>query len=109
LAGVWAHNVVANRLIAVFIRDQIESRYQFGWETAVVEQAYSVPWAAGIHVITVIYLGTEVVTVVLGLLKLKSALTLIDTAMLIFDAVAVVLTVIFMRTATQKPRHLRSG
>jgi len=103
LAGVWAHNVIGPRYIAIFIKEHIESRFRgFGWETIVETERYSFSWLSGIIATGGIYIVSEIVTLVLGFLK--SSFTLIDIVLIGLDIVAIFVTLLILRSATVKPK-----
>jgi len=104
LVGVWAHNVLGPRRLAAFIREHIESRFDsWGWETEIENESYTLSWLSGIIASSGIFLGTEIITLVLGLLK--STFTPIDVVLIVLDSLAIIITLILLRSTTQKPKQ----
>jgi hypothetical protein len=97
LAGIWAHNVRASRMVAIYIKENIENKVAgLGWESWLAKKQFSI---LGILSTIGIFLSTQVVAVILGLLK--SNFTAIDIVLLAIDAIAFGLTVVLLRTTAR--------
>lgn len=103
LAGVWAHNVLLSRKIVAYITEHIEGKFEgLGWSTFSEKQIYSFLWLSGIISTSGIFLGTEIITLVLGLLK--STFTTIDIVLISIDSIAILITLPVLRSTTVKPK-----
>ena len=102
LAAIWAHNVTSPRRLATFIRQNIESRFDgWGWETEMETKGYTMSWLSGIIASSGIFLGTELIALLLGLLK--SSFTTIDIVLIVLDSLAIFITIIMLHSTTRKP------
>jgi hypothetical protein len=77
ITGIWAHNVVFTKKIAYYIRDNIEPKLQgIKWETISEKERFSLTSLSGTVSTSGVFLTTQVVALILGLLK--STFTAID-------------------------------
>jgi hypothetical protein len=103
LASIWSHNLRMIRRVSNFIRDHIEAKYiATGWEGAIKDEVYSLSWLSGIIASSGIFLGTEIITLMLGLLK--STFTTIDISLVSIDILAMIFTIIALRSTTIRPK-----
>ena len=103
LSGIWAHNVIVPRQLSAFIRDNVESKYGgWGWETTVEKEWYTLSWLSGIISTSGMFLGLEIISFVLGLLK--STFILTDIVLIAIDSLAIIITLIILRSTMQKPK-----
>jgi len=98
---MWAHNLVLTRWLSEYIREHIESKYKReGWETAVVIQFRSIRiLRSSLFSISGIFLGTEIMAFGLGLIK--STLTTIDIILIITDVLAILITLMVLKSLKQ--------
>ena len=94
LAGMWARNIVWTRRMTEYIRDRIESKVQvMGWETKIKNERHAVSAFLGV-ISGVAFLITEIIVLVLGLLKTE--FSNIDIVLIASDVIAIVLTIVIL-------------
>jgi hypothetical protein len=104
LASIWAHNVFVPRQIGTFIWKNIESRYKgVWWDTTIDKERFSMSWLSGILANSGIFLGTEIVCLVLGLLRATFILT--ELVLISLDCIAILITFFVLRSTTLKPKQ----
>ena len=113
LAGIWAHNIQAPRRISAYIQETIESRFNVGgWEGTIAKERYTVSWSKGILSSGVIFLFTELVAVILGLLKIGDLESVLRDGVLavlvVCDVVSIVLT-LFLIWPTLRRKKLKDS
>jgi hypothetical protein len=103
LAGVWAHNIIIQRLISKFIKEKIEAHFGgWGWETSVEKQLFTSPCLSGIIASSGIFIGTSIIALLLGILNLKSTFSIIDIVLIITDGIAICVMFIMIRSTTRE-------
>jgi hypothetical protein len=103
LAGIWTHNLIIPRHISKFIKEEIEALFDgWGWETSVENQLFTSPWLSGIIAGSGVFLGTSIITLLLGILNIKSTYSIIDIVLIMADALAIGVMFIMIRSTTRK-------
>ena len=105
LTGIWAHNVLVPRQISAFIARHIESKYKgVWWDMTVDKERYSMFWLSGIVSNSGVFLGTEIICLILGLLR--ATFTTTEIVLIILDGFAIIITFFMLRsTIISKPKQ----
>ena len=88
------------RRASSYIRDNIESKYKvIGWESEVAKRPYLGSRLLGVMLsVNGVFLGTQLITLILGLLK--TTFTLIDIVLITCDVICVFATFVALRSRT---------
>ena len=101
LAGIWAHNLRGTRRLSRYIREHIANKFDIiGWESDIQkEPRFSPIWSSLTLSTSGIFLGTEIITTVLGLIR--STFTTLDYALVVCNSIVILLTLVVLRSATR--------